>query len=214
MPALFPPRSNRIARGVLVAALVLAVAVPVGLMVWVRTPAVTEEGRRVVQPVQFDHRIHAADLKIDCRYCHYTVDRTAMAGMPATETCVPCHKSVWLSGAPFTPVRQSLARTRAIPWVRVNRLPDFVYFNHAIHVKGGIACESCHGRVDRMAEVRQAAPLTMGWCLDCHRNPEPHRRPASAVVAMGWSPAPHAAPVAPLGAERIRAITSCSACHR
>jgi hypothetical protein len=214
MAALFPPRSNRIARGALVVALVLVLGVPVALMVWVRTPAVTEQGRRVVQPVQFDHRIHAADLQIDCRYCHYTVDRAATAGLPATETCVPCHKSVWLAGAPFTPVRQSLARSKPIPWRRVNRLPDFVFFNHAIHLKGGIACESCHGRVDRMAMVEQAKPLKMGWCLDCHRNPEPHRRPQEALTAMGWHSASGAAPLRPLGAARIQAITTCSACHR
>jgi hypothetical protein len=213
MPALFSPRSNRIARASLGAALLLAVGLPVALMFWVRTPAVTEQGRSATQPVPFDHRIHAGDLRIDCRYCHYTADRGASAGMPATETCVPCHNAAWMASAIFAPVRQSLSTRRPIPWQRVHRLPDFVFFNHAIHAKGGVACESCHGRVDRMAQVSQAAPLTMGWCIDCHRNPEPHRRPDDAIATMGWHPSSGAAP-APLGAERIHEITTCSACHR
>jgi hypothetical protein len=214
MPALFSPRSNRIARRTLGAALVLAVAVPVFLMWWMRQPAITEQGRTATQPIPFDHRIHAADLRIDCRYCHYTADRAASAGLPATETCVPCHSATWISSGIFAPVRQSLASGRPIRWQRIHRLPDFVFFNHAIHAKGGVACESCHGRVDRMAQVSQAAPLTMGWCIDCHRDPEPHRRPEEAIAAMGWHPASNALRPAPLGAARIAEITSCSACHR
>jgi Cytochrome c7 and related cytochrome c len=213
MAALFSPRANRIARWGLVTVLVLAVAIPAGLMVWVRTPAVTGQGRTATQPIPFDHRIHVAGLKVDCLYCHTTADRGASAGLPATAVCQPCHNDVWLSGPTFAPVRQSVATGRPIPWQRVNRLPDFVYFNHAIHVAGGVGCESCHGRVDRMAQVRQAAPLTMGWCLDCHRNPEPSRRPADAVTAMGWSASSQAAPP-PLSPARRAAIVTCSACHR
>jgi hypothetical protein len=214
MAALFSPRSNRIVRGALLGAAVLLVGVPVALMLWVRTAAVTGEGRGAKQPVAFDHRIHVTGLRIDCRYCHNTVEREASAGVPATTTCVPCHSTVWLSGPLFTPVRQSLGANRPIPWQRVDRLPDFVYFNHAVHVKGGVGCESCHGRVDRMAEVRQAAPLTMGWCLDCHRDPEPRRRPAAAITSMGWHPGPDTTPVPPLSPARRAAITTCSACHR
>ncbi len=214
MATLFSPRSNRIARGALGAALLLVVAVPLALMLWVRTPAITEEGRSAIQPIPFDHRVHVRGLRIDCRYCHDEVERAATAGLPSTETCIPCHSTLWRASSIFTSVRQSVATHRPIPWQRVNRLPDFVFFNHAIHVKGGIACESCHGRVDQMGQVRQAAPLTMGWCLDCHRDPEPHRRPAEAVVAMGWHPEPGGARPTPLGRERIRAITTCTACHR
>ena len=198
MPALFSPGANRIARGVLIAGVARAIAVRVGLMVWVRTPAVTGQGRAAHQPIPFDHRIHVTGLQIDCRYCHADADRGAAAGLPATAVCQPCHNTAWLSSPQFAPVRRSLATGRPIPWQRVNRLPDFVYFNHAVHVTGGIRCESCHGRVDRMAEVRQAEPLTMGWCLDCHRNPEPHRPQT----------------LAPLTAARRAAIVTCSACHR
>jgi Cytochrome c7 and related cytochrome c len=213
MTALFSPRANRIARWGLVAVLVLAVAIPAGLMLWVRTPAVTGQGRTATQPIPFDHRIHATGLRIDCLYCHATADRGASAGLPATTVCQPCHNDVWLSGPFFAPVRQSVATGRPIPWQRVNRLPDFVYFNHAIHVAGGIGCESCHGRVDRMAQIRQAEPLTMAWCLDCHRNPEPSRRPAEAVTAMGWQPSDQPVPP-PLSPARRAAIVTCSACHR
>jgi len=214
MAALFSPSSNRVARVALAGAALVAVGVPVALMVWVRTPAVTGQGRAAPQPIAFDHRIHVTGLHIDCRYCHFTVERAATAGIPSSETCLPCHTSLWRESEVFTPVRHSIATRRPIRWQRVNSLPDFVFFNHAIHVKGGIACESCHGRVDRMAQVRQAAPLTMGWCIGCHRNPEPHRRPAGAVVAMGWRPGPGDRRPPPLGVARIREITSCSACHR
>jgi hypothetical protein len=214
MAALFSPRSNRLFRGALLAAAVLVVGIPVAVMVWVRTPAVTGQGRGAKQPIAFDHRIHVTGLRIDCRYCHNTVEREASAGLPATTTCVSCHSALWLSGPLFAPVRRSLATNRPIPWQRVDRLPDFVYFNHAIHLKGGVACESCHGRVDRMAQVRQAAPLTMSWCLDCHRNPEPRRRPAAAVTTMGWHSASEAARPPPLSSARLAAITTCTACHR
>jgi len=214
MSALFSPKANRIARGGLVALPLLAAATLVGLMVWVRTPAVTGQGRPATQPIPFDHRIHVTGLRIDCLYCHGTADRGASAGLPSTATCQPCHNDVWLSGPLFAPVRQSLASGRPIPWRRVNRLPDFVYFNHAIHASGGIGCESCHGRVDQMARVSQAEPLTMAWCLDCHRNPERRRRPAEAITAMGWRPSARAAAPAPLTAARRAAIVTCSACHR
>jgi hypothetical protein len=214
MAALFSPRSNRIARRALGVATALLVGVPLALMVWVRTPAVTGQGRGAEQPIPFDHRIHVTGLRIDCRYCHNTAERGAAAGLPATTTCVSCHSALWLSGRLFTPVRRSLATGRPIPWRRVDRLPDFVFFNHAIHVKGGVGCESCHGRVDRMEQVRQAAPLTMGWCLDCHRNPEPSRRPAGAITTMGWHASMGAAGPPPLSAARIEALTTCSACHR
>ena len=214
MAALFPPRSNRIAARTLGVVIALAVLVPVGIMLWVRSPAVTGQGRGARQPIPFDHRIHVTGLRIDCRYCHQTADREASAGLPPTATCLPCHSTVWLTGPIFTPVRQSLATDRPIPWRRVNQLPDFVFFNHAIHLRGGIGCETCHGRVDRMAEVQQAAPLTMAWCISCHRDPEPHRRPDDALTAMGWHAATAGPRPAALEAPLRRELTTCSACHR
>lgn len=168
------------------------------------------------QPVPFSHPIHAGALEIDCRYCHASAERTAPAGMPSTRACVPCHERVWLESPAFAAVRASLAEDRPIPWRRVHDLPDFTYFHHGIHSRKGIGCETCHGRVDRMPRVRQAVPLTMGWCLDCHREPERHLRPRSEITTLGWRPD---RPQAELGAELKAAYgvsepTHCTACHR
>ncbi len=139
-------------------------------MGWVRTAFATGEGATVRQPIPFDHRIHAYALKIDCRYCHYTVERAANAGLPPTSACVGCHNEVWLGTTQFAPVRASLASNRPIAWRRVNALPDFVFFDHSIHVKRVANCVTCHGHVERMAQVAQATTLSMAWCVDCHRD--------------------------------------------
>lgn len=203
-------------RRVLVLGVVLIVGLPLLLMWWVRTPYVTGEGHSVVQPVPFDHRIHVTGLQIDCRYCHNTVERAASAGIPSTAACLPCHNRAWREGPVFAPVRRSLSTGRPIPWRRVNGLPDYVYFNHAIHVSKGVGCETCHGRVDRMARVQQAAPLTMSWCLDCHRQPERHLRPVEQITTMGWRPRRPQEVVGPELARRyhVAHLTNCSACHR
>lgn len=219
MPALFSPRSNTRFRRTLLAAVALAVAVPLGLMAWVRLPAATGEGRVPSQPVAFNHALHVSGMRIDCRYCHYTVERTRYAGVPSTTTCVPCHSEIWLRGALFAPVRTSLATALPLAWNRVHALPDHSYFHHGAHVSRGIGCETCHGRVDRMARIEQHAPLTMGWCLDCHREPERHLRPVEEVTTMGWTPD---RPQEVLGAELkarygiadARWLTDCSVCHR
>jgi Cytochrome c3 len=218
MPALFSPHSNIIARRLVVLAVLAVVAVPLLLMWWVRTPQVTGQGHTVAQPIPlFSHQIHVTGLQIDCRYCHYTVDRTAAAGMPSSATCLPCHNEAWRTGPIFAPVRASLATGRPIPWQRIDRLPDYVFFNHAIHVNKGVGCETCHGRVDQMAQVRQAAPLTMSWCLDCHNQPERYLRPVEQVTTMGWHPA-EGAQLA-LGRDlkheyHVRELNTCTACHR
>jgi Cytochrome c7 and related cytochrome c len=216
MPALFSRSSNRTIRLTLAAAAAALVGIPLALMAWVRTPAITGQRSAPAQPIPFDHRIHVTGLQIDCRYCHSTAERSAPAGVPATTVCVPCHSQVWRDGPVFAPVRHSLATGRPIPWQRVNSLPDFVFFNHAIHVRKGVGCETCHGRVDRMARVEQAAPLTMSWCLDCHRGPERYLRPVEQVTTMGWQPP---GGQAALGRELVRRyhvsrLTNCSACHR
>jgi hypothetical protein len=184
MPALFPRWSNAVARGTLLGALAVAVIIPLALMVWVRTGFATGRHARVVQPVSFDHRLHAHALRIDCAYCHSSVARAATAGFPPTSACIGCHNAALVQSAAFTPVRASLASGKPIRWQRVNALPDFVFFNHSIHVAKGLQCAACHGRVDRMATVRQEAPLSMGWCVSCHRQ---------------------------TGIERL---TDCSTCHR
>lgn len=218
MASLFTRHATTRLRLAIVVVIAAMVGVPLFLMGWVRTPLERGQYQTVEQPVPFSHQIHVRGLQIDCRYCHYTVERAASAGMPATATCVPCHKQVWLDGPSFVPVRRSLASGKPIQWKRVNQLAGFVYFDHAIHVNKGVGCESCHGRVDTMSTVVQTAPLTMGWCLDCHRQPAEHLRPIAAVTTMGWHPAEGQSQME-LGRElmqryRVRRMTNCTACHR
>ncbi len=190
-----------------------------GLMAYVRSPYVTNQQMPIEQPIEFDHRHHAGDEQIDCRYCHWTVEESPSAGIPSTTVCMSCHAQVWNKSPYLVEVRKAFFSDQPIPWVRVHNLPDFVYFNHAIHVNKGVGCATCHGRIDQMAAVEQHAPLTMAWCLDCHRNPEPNLRPAEFITSMTWLPPPDAAEAAALGkklAEEydVHSRTSCSTCHR
>jgi hypothetical protein len=214
--ALFPPRTNAVVRAILLAGACAAVGVPVALMAWVRTPNATGQFAPVSQPVAFDHRLHAGDLRIDCRYCHSAVERSAAAGIPPSTACMACHNAAWRDSKELAPVRQSIAAGRLLQWNRVDRLPDFVYFNHSIHVNKGVGCETCHGRVDRMSQLVQVAPMTMGWCVDCHRSPESHLRPVAAMTTMGWKPDEKqpAAGGALQAAYHVRELTNCTTCHR
>ena len=169
MSAPFPPWANVVARATLIAIAGAIVGVPVALMAWVRTPNATRRYQPVSQPVPFDHRVHVAGEHIDCRYCHFSVERASTAGIPPTATCVPCHNQALVSSAVLAPVRRSMETGRPIQWNRVNALPGFVYFNHAIHVNKGVQCAQCHGAVERMGVVYQAKPMTMSWCVSCHR---------------------------------------------
>ena len=216
MAQLFPRWANTAVRVALVAAGALLVGVPFGALAFVRTPAATGQYASMRQPVAFSHPLHVNGLRIDCRYCHAGAERASMAGLPPTSACVPCHDARWLGSSLFAPVRRSLATRRPIPWRRVNALPDFVFFNHAVHVRKGVACETCHGRVDLMQEVYQAAPLTMAWCLDCHRAPERFLRPVEQVTAMGWTADGSQLEMgrALAARYRVRRLTTCTACHR
>jgi hypothetical protein len=212
---LFPRWSNALFLGVLAGAGLTGVVLA-GALLW-RANTPREPGLAMhAQPVPFSHQIHVTGLQIDCLYCHSTAEGAAPAGMPATRTCVPCHNDVWLNSRAFAAVRASLAADRPIPWIRVHDLPDFTFFNHGIHSARGLGCETCHGRVDRMTVARRVAPLTMGWCLDCHRAPERFLRPRSQITTMGWVPG---RPQAELGAALKREygvaeMTHCSTCHR
>jgi hypothetical protein len=213
----FPRWSDTAIRVALVLGLLGASAAIATPMIYVRTPYNRDQLFPVDQPVLFDHRHHAGDDGIDCRYCHATVEHAASAGMPATEVCAGCHNQIWNASEMLEPVRRSYFSGLPIPWNRVYELPDFVYFNHSVHIAKGIGCVSCHGRVDQMARVYQATPLTMGWCLDCHRDPEPHLRPREEVTVMDWrAPGDPAAYGAALAAKSggVRHLTHCTACHR
>jgi hypothetical protein len=168
------------------------------------------------QPVMFSHKHHVDGLGIDCRYCHTSVEVSSSAGIPPTHTCMSCHSQVWTEAPLLQPVRESYRTGIPLQWVRVHDLPDFVYFNHSIHVKKGIGCTSCHGRVDQMPLMRQVNTLYMGWCLECHRNPEAFVRPREEIFNSAWTPVRDQAE---MGRElvqeyQIRSLDNCSTCHR
>src|SRR5258707_11096913 len=142
----------------------------------------------VEQPVPFSHEHHVGGLGIDCRYCHTSVEQSSFANIPPTKTCMNCHSQIWLNASYLERVRESFRSNRSIEWTRVHDLPDFVYFNHSIHVKKGVGCETCHGRIDQMAGIYQVNSLQMEWCLNCHRNPEQYVRPRERVTEMGYVP--------------------------
>ena len=179
-----------------------------------RSPYATQQREAKRQPVPFSHEHHVAGLGIDCRYCHTSVETSSFAGIPPTATCMNCHKQIWTGAEMLEPVRASLSSGEALQWQRVHRLPDFVQFNHSIHVQKGIGCVSCHGRVDQMPLTWQEKPLTMAWCLECHRAPEEHVRPKEKVFDLAWE----AEDQETLGPELVRDYgilekTSCSVCH-
>jgi cytochrome c7-like protein len=213
--ALFPPWTTtalRVALGLLGVGLVAAV---VGPMIYVRSPLFTGQAEPIAQPIQFDHRHHVADAGIDCRYCHLTAETGASAGYPPTEVCMGCHGQIWNQSPLLASVRQSSFTGRALTWKRVNQLPDFVYFNHSIHVNKGVGCVTCHGRVDQMPEVMQSATLTMGFCVDCHRDPTPHLRPRERVTDLAWiAEDPVKTGQAIAQSLDVHTRTSCTACHR
>jgi hypothetical protein len=159
--------------------------------------------------VKFDHRNHVRDDGIDCIYCHSTAETSKNAGIPSTATCMGCHAQVWTASPELAPVQDSWFRGEPLRWSRVSTLPDFVFFDHSIHVNKGVGCVECHGRVDLMPQVYAAKPLTMRWCLDCHRDPARHVRPLARITDMEWEPGRNAAPV-----PSVRSITHCTACHR
>lgn len=214
-PFLFPKWSNTI-RPIATALLAGGLVYVVFLAVYGGSGKTTNVGYQPRQPVAFSHALHAGELGMDCRYCHTSVERAGHAAIPPTQTCMNCHAQIRAQSPRLLPVRDSHASGLPVEWVRVHDLPDYAYFNHSVHVNRGIGCVSCHGRVDKMEVVYQDQPLTMGWCLDCHRNPERHLRPVEAVTKMDYAPGE---PQADVGrrlrdAHTINPPTDCSACHR
>jgi hypothetical protein len=179
----------------------------------------TNQYAYVEQPIQFSHAHHVGGMGIDCRYCHTSVEESAFANIPPTKTCMNCHSQIWTNAPILEPVRTSFRENRPLHWTRVNDLPDFVYFNHSIHVRKGVGCATCHGPVDRMPLMYQDATLMMSWCLDCHRNPAKYIRPREQVFNMAWQP-PADDPdigerlVKEYKIASVQQLTSCSTCHR
>ena len=201
---------------IFLAAVLMAVLGSVTLFSFVARPQFTEVGYSPVQPVAYSHKLHAGNLGMDCRYCHIGVEQSAHAGIPPAEVCMNCHARVKKDSPLLARVRESYESGQPIPWVRIHRLPDYVHFNHQAHVNAGVSCVSCHGRVDQMVEVRQVEPLSMAWCLDCHRNPAPFVRPPELVTRLDWQPDRDPAEIGRelIAARGINPPQNCSACHR
>ena len=187
MAQIFDRSSNALARMSLVLTGLIVIALGVTLDQLQRSPWVTRQGQRPEQPVPFSHKHHVQGLGLQCQYCHTTVEKSSYAGIPPTKTCINCHAQIWTNAALLAPVRQSWATGQSIPWIRVHDLPDYVYFNHEIHVNKGIGCASCHGRVDEMPLMYEQNSLQMEWCLNCHRNPSVNLRPTAEIYNMAWS---------------------------
>ncbi|HEX2137148.1 MAG TPA: cytochrome c3 family protein [Microvirga sp.] len=216
MAQLFSRRANTAFRVGLALAVVAAAGTGALAYLWSRSASAWNVGKPAPQPIPFRHDLHSGSLRIDCRYCHSTVDRAAPAGMPSAQTCMTCHSQVWTGASVLEPLRSSLALGQPITWTSVHRLPAYAYFHHGIHVAKGVACETCHGRVDQMPQTVKSQTLSMGWCLDCHRDPAPNLRPKEAVFAMGWEPHGEALPDEVRAFYRAAAqrLTSCNTCHR
>lgn len=217
MAAIFQPSANLWIKVGLLATAAVLLGGMCWWFIWPRTDYVRRVGYIVDQPVPFSHEHHVSGLGIDCRFCHSAVEVGSNAGMPPTYTCMTCHAQIWANADLLAPVARSLAQNRPIEWALVNNLPDYVYFNHSIHIAKGVGCASCHGPVDRMPLISKAEGLTMQFCLDCHRDPGPNLRPADEIFNTAWqrdgsTPSPdelmkHYG----VGGRRL---DDCSICHR
>ncbi len=215
MAQIFPKWTNKLPT-YFVLAVGLGLVAVVGFFWFYGSPEYTDVGYRPIQPVDYSHKLHAGDLGMDCRYCHTSVEKSAVASVPPTQTCMNCHSQVATESAKLLPVRESWASGKPIKWVRVHLLPDYAYFDHSAHLNAGVGCESCHGNVAAMEIVRQKEPLSMGWCLDCHRDPEAHLRTRDALTKMNWIPPQNQTGFARklIEEKQISPPVDCSGCHR
>jgi hypothetical protein len=219
MSQIFPRSANAVARSSLVVVGGLVLFLGTVVFTLMRSSWATKQNEFVEQPLQFSHAHHVGGIGLDCRYCHTSVEKSSFAGIPPTKTCMNCHSQLWTNAPILEPVRASLRDDKNLTWIRVNDLPDFVYFNHQIHIRQGVGCATCHGEVDKMPLMRQAASLLMEFCLDCHRAPEKYLRPRDQVFNMAYvAPANQLELGSRLKAEYhvpgIEHMTSCSVCHR
>lgn len=221
MSQIFTPSADTWLRAIVIGVLLAGLGGGLFATGLARSSYETGEGWPKEQPVPFSHQHHAGQLGIDCRYCHSDVENGRFAGLPPTHTCMTCHSQLWTGADELAPVRASLASDEPIVWRRVTALPDYVYFDHSIHIDRGVPCVECHGRVDEMARTYRGEALQMRFCLDCHRDPAPHLKPPSQVTRMdwsGWAKVPAHKGYGQLAASRFDidpvAITDCGVCHR
>ena len=212
----FHPSTNTIFKVVIFGAVFFVGAGLWFLAAFTRSPYTTRAYVPRGQPVQFSHKHHVTDDGIDCRYCHVTVETSSFAGIPPTKICMNCHSELFTNSPYLEPIRKSWRTGTPLHWTRVHDLPDFVYFNHSIHVHKGIGCSTCHGRVDQMPLTWQVASLQMEWCLDCHRHPEEYVRPKSEVFSVEYKAPPNQVEIGRdlVKEYHIQSLTSCSTCHR
>lgn len=222
MSAIFPKWTNRLPGLVITGAAVVGTAVVAGSWYYL-TPKYSRVGYQPVQPVSFSHATHAGQLGLDCRYCHNAVEKSWYSNIPSSSTCMNCHNQVLKDDPRLALVRDSAQSGVPIPWVQIHRVPDFVYFNHSIHVNRGISCVECHGPINQMDEVYHFQPLSMTFCLDCHRDPAAKVRPPDKITDLNWRWSDNPEEAARLqrlhGGEMVRdwkveSLQTCSACHR
>jgi hypothetical protein len=222
MSAIFPKWTNRLPLLIIVALILVGTAVTAGVWYYF-TPKYTRVGYQPVQPVAFSHAIHVQQLGMDCRYCHSAVEESWYSNIPAAGTCMNCHSQVLKDDPRLALVRESAATGKPIPWVQIHRTPDYVYFNHSVHVTRGISCVHCHGQINQMDEVYHAKPLSMAFCLDCHRDPAAFIRPVDKVTDLEWQwsddPVQNAELQKANGQKlvhdwNVESLQHCSACHR
>jgi hypothetical protein len=212
---IFPRWTNELPLLVAAGSLVAAGLVVGGIWYYF-SPEYTDVGYQPVQPVAYSHKLHAGELGINCLYCHATVDRAPVAVVPPTQVCMNCHRLVKRDSPALAAIRESSSSGRPMQWVRVHNLPGFAYFDHRPHIRAGVGCATCHGRIDQMEIVTQAKPLSMSWCLDCHRNPDPYLRPETEITTMDWSPPKDQLQSAATirAAKHLKPPLDCTGCHR
>ncbi len=217
MSKLFPKSANRLPLQIIIF-LIITGAVASAAITYYATPKYTRIGYQPVQPVPFSHALHSGQLGIDCRYCHTGVEKSAHSNVPPAQTCMNCHSVVKADSPLLAPVRASYQSGDPVPWVKIHQTPDYVYFNHAVHVNRGVSCYECHGEINKMEKVAHAQPLSMSFCLDCHRDPAPRIRPLDQVTNLNWKPeqmADHATWSADfVKNNKILPPQSCTGCHR
>ena len=224
MPQIFPRGANYVPLQILLVLAALGMAVPAAVTYY-WTPKYTKVGYQPAQPIPFSHKIHAGQLGMDCRYCHSFVETAAHSNIPSAQVCMNCHSQVQKDSPKLAPLREAWATGKPVEWVQIHKTPDHAYFNHSVHINRGVSCVSCHGRVDQMDVVAQDKPLSMDWCLECHRAPETALRPLDKVTDLGW----HATPMGKESIEQAQEnlgkelqkqrgvnppVSNCAGCHR
>jgi hypothetical protein len=222
MSDIFPKWTNKLPRQIIIGALLMGTATIAGVTYYF-TPQYTRVGYEPIQPVAFPHSVHVKQLGLDCRYCHNGVEKSWYSNIPATSVCMNCHTQVLKDDPRLAVVRESNATGKPIEWVQIHKLPDYAYFNHSVHVNRGVSCVECHGQINDMDVVYHAKPLSMSFCLDCHRDPAMHLRPLDKITDLDWKPTQDARDLAAkqltLGSQivhdwKVQSLQTCSTCHR